>query len=175
MKERFWNKVRKSVDCWEWQASTNRRGYGQFKIYDRGNGKQKVMESHRLAWILTNGDIPDGMCVCHKCDNPKCVRPDHLFLGTQRDNARDMAQKGRAVDPTWFKKLTSEQVVAIRNEYAEGLSSDKIAIKRNLSKSCVLNILNGKTWKNTGGPIRDRGARFWSNRYGTGKTGGNKS
>lgn len=168
--ERFWNKVDKSGDCWLWTASINRRGYGQFKLYDRGGGKQKVVEAHRFAWLLENGAIPDGMQVCHKCDNPKCVRLDHLFIGTPKDNIRDMIQKGRD-NYTGACKLTKDIARAIRYEYANGLSSIKLVAKYNISKPTILGILNGRTWKRAGGPIRDRGVRYWTNRYATGKTG----
>lgn len=169
MKDRFWSKVDKTGDCWLWTASVNQRGYGQFKIYDRGNGKQKVMETHRVAWLLENGDIPAGIQVCHKCDNPRCVRLDHLFLGTQKDNSQDMARKGRAT--MHAAKLDEQQVVAIRQEYASGLSSYKIAHMRNIDKTTVLKIINGTSWKRVGGPIRDRSVRYWKNRYSSGKTG----
>lgn len=80
--ESFWTKVQRGDDCWPYGAGA---GYGKF----RG------MPAHRAAWILTNGRVPPGLFVLHHCDNPPCVRPDHLFLGTQTDNMRDASQKGR--------------------------------------------------------------------------------
>lgn len=87
---RFWSKVRKGDGCWEWQAKRFDNGYGSFAV-----SRNKNQGAHRVAWELTNGPIPAGMSVLHHCDNRPCVRPDHLFLGTQLDNMRDMLAKGR--------------------------------------------------------------------------------
>lgn len=89
---RFFKKIEKTETCWNWTASTNGRGYGQFGLGARKLGNIKA---HRYSWWLHNCDIPDGMCVLHKCDNPTCVNPDHLFLGTKQDNSRDMYTKQR--------------------------------------------------------------------------------
>jgi hypothetical protein len=88
---RFWEKVRiaSKDECWLWTASLNNKGYGKI-----GEGK-KILLAHRVSWELHFGPIPDRLCVLHKCDNPKCVNPDHLFLGTQKDNAQDMVRKNR--------------------------------------------------------------------------------
>jgi hypothetical protein len=93
MEERFWEKVRKSDQCWEWIASKTRNGYGFF--HRGGRVDRKPIRAHRLSWELHNGPIPDGLWVLHKCDNPCCVRPDHLFIGTRSDNMKDCAAKGR--------------------------------------------------------------------------------
>lgn len=75
--------------CWHFTGYINKAGYGQIKIINN------VIHAHRASWILHNGHVPSGLLVCHKCDNPKCVNPDHLFLGTHKDNAIDMVIKGR--------------------------------------------------------------------------------
>lgn len=92
--KRFWPKVDASGgdnSCWTWRASKHTNGYGQIGSGGRG----RPLLSHRVSWQLTNGDIPAGMVVCHKCDNPLCCNPAHLFLGTQADNLKDMTDKGR--------------------------------------------------------------------------------
>lgn len=89
--ERFWAKVNKTGECWLWTASFDGRGYGQI-----GAGPGRNKRSHRVAWELTYGPIPEGMYVCHHCDTKACVRPDHLFLGTHGDNVRDMIAKKRS-------------------------------------------------------------------------------
>lgn len=86
---RFWSKVNQTKMCWIWTGAKYKNGYGAFRFF----GKNTT--AHRVAYILTRGQIPTGMFVCHKCDTPACVRPSHLFLGTQKDNMRDASLKGR--------------------------------------------------------------------------------
>ena len=93
--QRFFSKVEKSDNgCWIWKASGRGNGYGAFKF------RNKVIDAHRVSWILHNGEIPDGFYICHKCDIRKCVNPAHLFLGTHSDNMKDCYQKNRMVIPT---------------------------------------------------------------------------
>lgn len=87
---RFWSKVDKTSTCWLWTGMPNGWGYGTFKV-SAGNDRF----AHRLSWEIHKGPIPKGLCVCHKCDRPICVNPDHLFLGSHRDNRDDAIRKGR--------------------------------------------------------------------------------
>lgn len=92
--DRFWSRVRKTEGCWEWQGCRHHRsGYGHIRVAER------LLQTHRLAFEIAFGPIPDGVYVCHKCDVPFCVRPDHLFLGTQTENMADMVAKGRGYNP----------------------------------------------------------------------------
>ena len=86
---RFWQRVKKSPECWEWTGCLNGTGYGAFRW------KQRGWLAHRYSYTLHNGPIPAGQFVLHRCDNPKCIRPDHLWLGTQTENMKDCAAKGR--------------------------------------------------------------------------------
>ena len=102
---RFWQKVSKSDGCWEWTACKGRRDYGLFY-----NGK-KLVVAHRFAWEITNGPIPDGLFVCHQCDNTKCVRPDHLWLGTHEQNMTDRNDKGRSASGERHVSRTHPEVL----------------------------------------------------------------
>lgn len=88
--EDFWRNVIKTDSCWEWQRSCDGFGYGQLSVHGRH------MRAHTFSFELTHGPVQKGLCIMHSCDNPKCVNPSHLSLGTQRDNLRDMAAKGRS-------------------------------------------------------------------------------
>ena len=121
---RFWAKVRKADGCWEWQGARQGRGYGFF------SRRSTYQLAHRFAYELANGPIADGQFVCHRCDNPPCCRPDHLFLGAPADNSADMVAKGRASAPGgtrhYAARFTAEQVREIRARYATGLVSTHI-------------------------------------------------
>ncbi len=101
IEQRFSKKylINEDTDCWEWQNATNNIGYGMFR-WKTG----KMRTAHRASYELHKGPIPAGLSVCHKCDNPKCVNPDHLWVGTLKDNAQDMVAKGRNARPMLGKK-----------------------------------------------------------------------
>jgi hypothetical protein len=131
--------------CWEWDG-TIRTGYGRY--YYKG----KWMTAHRVSWELHNGPIPDGLLVLHKCDNKPCVNPDHLFVGTQRDNVRDMWKKQRAKVLKGSKspnsKLTEKTAIEIRNLYEEGGTSyAKLARKFNVSAKLVELVIKRQVWR----------------------------
>lgn len=95
LSERLWNKVDKTDTCWVWTGAVDRKGYGKIGVGSSKDGTRRLEIVPRAAWQVTNGPIPDGLFVCHTCDNPRCCRPDHLWLGTCSDNLRDMSEKGR--------------------------------------------------------------------------------
>ncbi|HXG36555.1 MAG TPA: HNH endonuclease [Dehalococcoidia bacterium] len=157
--ERFWSKVDKSGDCWLWMAGQRRDGYGVFGVGSRSDGSKKQMRAHRMAWELTYGSIPDGLFVCHHCDNPPCVKPQHLFLGTHAENVADMWRKGRENfafanlekrargERHGSAKLTEEMVRTIRQLQLVGLSRRTIASRFGVNRSLISGILSGKYWR----------------------------
>lgn len=142
--DRFEAKIAKGDGCWEWTASLAGKGYGQMKL-----PKQRKQEySHRLAYMIYKGPIPDGMYICHTCDNPKCCNPDHLFLGTSSDNHIDMKQKNRHLngEKNATAKLTEEDVVKIKACLAAGLSQYQTAAAFGVKQSQVSRIHRGLRW-----------------------------
>lgn len=157
---RFWSKVaitKNSDDCWEWQGSKARGGYGNFFV---GNGvSQKFEKASRVAYRLTYGDFPMQMYVMHKCDNPPCCNPNHLCLGTPLDNARDREAKNRGGnrrtpdnkgEKHGMHKLTLNQVRGIRAKYSEkNITQEQLAKQYNVARSAISFVVNGKRWKDT--------------------------
>lgn len=158
--ERFFENVSiMESGCWEWEAYCNQWGYGQFGV------NAKLMLSHRFSWEFFNGKIPDGLCVLHKCDNPPCCNPTHLFLGTRNDNTQDMIRKGRkrncAPENHGCKthpekilrgeqkpaaKLKASDVLAIRKMISEKVPHRKIAKIFGVSAPRISYIKNRKEW-----------------------------
>ena len=147
--DRFWEKVdrRGPDECWPWTAAANKKGYG---LIGRGRRGQGNVRSNRATWELTRGPIPDGMLVCHKCDNPSCCNPSHLFLGTPRDNHEDKVEKGNQVRGVEVgnAKLTREDVLEIRRLYATGnYYYRELAETFGVSQSQIGRIVRFQRWK----------------------------
>lgn len=145
--EYFWSKVDRTGDCWPWTGCKNWAGYGKVGVENQLKG------THRVAWELTNGPIPDGLHVCHRCDNPPCCNPDHLFLGTRSDNMRDAWAKGRGVHQVMhgeqhgMAKVTEADVREIRTRYAAGgVTQAALAAVYGISDVQVSNIVRHKNW-----------------------------
>jgi len=157
LSERFWEKVEKRGpdECWEWKAYREKTGYGQLQVgtYETPDATR----SHRIAWELTNGPIPDGLHVCHHCDNPPCCNPTHLFLGTHQDNMDDMLAKGRDSKPPRVhvtgeqngrSVYTNDQVGNFRREFHKaGVSIRAFAILKDVSYPTMWRIINHATYQ----------------------------
>lgn len=142
--ERFWSKVDRSGECWLWQGATVTGGYGLF----RRDGHNQL--AHRVAYELAYGPIPSGLLACHHCDTPACCRPDHLFLGTHDDNARDRDIKKRMPlgDQRKQAKLCAVDVQEIRRRHAAGESTQgELAQYFGVDRSKISRILARKSWK----------------------------
>lgn len=133
VRDRFHASTRITPGCWLWTGTKRGRGYGRMTVGG------KYASAHRVAYQLYCGDLADDMHVCHKCDNPSCVNPDHLFVGSHDDNMADKTTKGRAA-----MKLTAEQAKAIRA--ADG-SLRAVAIEFGVNQSLVLQLRQRKIWK----------------------------
>lgn len=140
-KARFWAKVRKTRGCWHWTAYKLKGGYGQFQLGT--HGRPVSGRAHRLVYELVNG--PTKLHVLHTCDNPSCVNPKHLFAGTQADNMRDMAAKGRQSSP-----LTEDEVKMVL-ELSATMSHRALGRKFKVCKTTISNILSGKNWSSLTG------------------------
>jgi hypothetical protein len=142
--ETFWRFIKKvniTSDCWLWLGSLNQDGYGNFRC------NNFTFKAHRFSYSIFSGPIPNGLVVCHSCDNPSCVNPYHLFLGTQADNNRDRANKKRNADQHGSKSvrsvLTEPQVQQIR---LSRLKPEILAELYNVSPSAIYHVLAGRTW-----------------------------
>jgi len=166
-RERFWKYVeqRGPDECWEWTGSRKpgKYEYGQLKVRDV-KGKPRGEYAHRLSWLLHRGPIPEGLCVCHHCDNPPCVNPAHLFLGTDADNLRDMRDKGRQDyaygERSNTARLTAAIVLCIRQRYAAGgVTRQQMADKYRVSSRAIGHIINRGTWKHLAGTTSRSGGQ----------------
>lgn len=144
MPERFWSRLERTEGCWLWKGTRNGAGYGLFMVERR-----RCTGAHRMAWELTNGLIPAGLLVLHKCDNPPCCNPNHLFLGTYLDNTKDMQTKERGHSgPNEFRprvrKLTVADVHSIRHLFGLGHSMKSIAKQFNIAPHYASRVARGK-------------------------------
>lgn len=149
LSDRFHDKIayEPNSGCWLWTGAINTLGYGLIGLGHRSDG---IAKAHRVSYELHNGEIPTGLCVLHRCDNPYCVNPDHLFVGTLSDNMKDCVQKkrnfipdNRAEKATWAK-LTKENVLHIKEREMTGLNYAKLY---SVSKSTIFSIWSGKNWQ----------------------------
>jgi hypothetical protein len=148
---RFWNRVpnRPDAGCWEWTGATNSEGYGRLMV------ARRTRMAHRVSWELHNGPIEPGWLVCHHCDNPRCVRPDHLFLGSFGDNLRDMFRKGRdrgfqrrrQGTDAWNHKLNDDAVRIMRVMRVGGQSYRTIGKRFGVDGATARYAVTGKQWR----------------------------
>ena len=148
--ERFWENVAKTTpnECWLWMGATNRLGYGSMHVGSKKNKAMHNEPAHRISYELHYHSLPRGMEVCHTCDNPRCVNPNHLFVGTHQDNVDDMVKKKRH---TWGErnpqaKITEEIVRQIRRLAADGELQKVIAARFGLTRTAVTLIVGRKRW-----------------------------
>jgi hypothetical protein len=148
---RFWRQVRKTAGCWLWTGTVTPDGYGHLVLTSNNIQHRTYARVHRFSWELHFGPIPDGLHVCHHCDNPGCVRPDHLFLGTNLMNVRDSARKGRHRNPDnrgskhGMSKLTEATVKEIKT-LGKAYGVGRLAARFNVSAGAISMILSGQRW-----------------------------
>lgn len=152
--QRFWAKVERTDGCWIWKAARNPAGYGMFGTGPRGT---RIVLAHRYSFELAYGPIPHGILICHHCDNPACVRPDHLFAGTNSDNMKDSAKKHRNAgqrhpemrqgENHGMAKLTENDVLTIRKLSQEGWPGIAIARRFSITPTHISKIVRHLAWR----------------------------
>ena len=150
-KKSFEKRVIKKDGCWNWNGSFDKDGYSKMTV----KTNMGFNRAHITSWKIHNGKIPEGLCVLHKCDNPSCTNPEHLFLGTAKDNTQDMIKKGRDGFNIWNQlgslnpqsKLDENKVKEIKKMIQKGLKSLEISLKFNVSRRTITDIRLNKSWK----------------------------
>jgi hypothetical protein len=149
---RFYNsRVVRADGCWKWSGSKLPKGYGLLMSHST---RRKVFSAHRFSWTIHRGVIPNGKHVLHRCDNPECSNPDHLFLGTPKENMRDAINKGRrntGVRPSgekhWKAKLTASQVLQIREDHKRNVSQADLARQYGVGQTAINKIVSRQLWR----------------------------
>ena len=141
----FWSYVEVSPECWQWIGATDKDGYGVMTY----GGTRRQFRAHRISWELHNGKIPSGQVVRHTCDTPTCVNPDHLIIGTVKQNAQDMVERGRSLrgEKNHKSKITASTVREIRRLYSiGGMTQKQIGEKFGINDRSVSHIVRRVTW-----------------------------
>lgn len=150
--DRIWPRIKVSqTGCWEWTGAL-RSGYGVVGIGSRSDGTRRAARAHRVVWEELRAEIPEGLFLCHHCDNPKCCNPDHMFLGTAAENTADMDRKGRRVNTpnsgvlNGRARLDPEMVELIRSAYQSGVSQSALSRALGFSRSSIGEVVRGERW-----------------------------
>ena len=153
VEERFWSRVKKTESCWLWTGACTLQGTGMVGLGQDATGKQIKKRANRLSWEIHHGPIPEGRQVCHNCpggDNPACVNPNHLFLGTHQDNMDDMHAKGRSVvgERHYNALFKDAEVIEMRRRYAAGgITYPQLAQEKGVKTSTIRDVIIRKTYK----------------------------
>lgn len=167
LSERFWRHVNKrsADECWEWRGHKLKTGYGTFNL-NASRANRECTTAQRVAWHLTNGEIPQGKDICHRCDNPPCVNPAHLWVGTPKENTHDMIRKDRhrsgwvPGEKNGQSILTESDVLKIREHHSnDAYSRNELASIFGVSESAIKKVCYGYTWKHLKATVSDMARR----------------
>lgn len=151
LRKRFLSGFTKTEGCWIWNGCTDKDGYGVMSLTT--NHKKRQLRANRVSWMIHHGQDPEDSLVLHTCDNRKCVRPDHLYLGDCKANAQDCTKRGRFFlqrfpEKTPWAKLSYEKAQEIRNQYIKGVhGQERLAAEFGVCRRTIQQIVLGKTWR----------------------------